>query len=41
LMKQLSHQQLLDAFRAGDFPQEDAEKYVDILESRIRELASL
>jgi hypothetical protein len=41
LLKQLSHQQLLDAFRAGDFPQDDAEKYVSILESRIRELAAL
>jgi hypothetical protein len=41
LLKQLSHQQLMDAFRAGDFPREEAEKYVTIVESRIRELATL
>ena len=41
LLKQLSHQQMIDAFRAGDFPPEDAERYVSILESRIQELASL
>lgn len=41
LLKQLSHQQLMDAFRAGDFPREEAEKYVTIVESRIRELAAL
>lgn len=41
LLKQLDHQQLLDAFRAGDFPPEDAERYVSIVESRIQELAAL
>jgi len=41
LLKQLSHQQLVDAFRAGAFPPEDAERYVSIVESRIRELAAL
>lgn len=41
LLKQLSHEQLVNAFRAGHFPQEDVEKYVSIVESRIKELAEL
>jgi hypothetical protein len=41
LLKQLSHQQLVDAFRAGQFPPEDVEKYVSVVESRIKELAEL
>jgi len=41
LLKQLSHQQLVDAFRAGQFPPEEVEKYVAIIESRIKELAEL
>lgn len=41
MLKQLSHQQLVDAFRAGQFPQDDIEKYVSIVESRINELAAL
>jgi hypothetical protein len=40
-LKQLSHQQLVDAFRAGDFPQEEIQKYVEVVESRIKELAEL
>jgi len=41
LLKQLSHQQLVDAFRAGHFPQDEIEAYVDVVESRIRELSAL
>ena len=41
LLKQLSHQQLLDAFRAGHFPPSDIDAYVDIVESRIHELSTL
>jgi hypothetical protein len=41
LLKQLSHQQLIDAFRAGQFSPEDVEKYVRVVESRIEELAAL
>jgi len=41
LLKQLTHQQLVDAFRAGQFPPEEIEKYVGIVESRISELAEL
>jgi hypothetical protein len=41
LLKQLSHQQLVDAFRAGDFPPEEIQQYVEVVESRIQELAQL
>jgi hypothetical protein len=41
LLKQLSRQQLVDAFRAGRFPPEDIEKYVRVVEARIAELAAL
>lgn len=41
LLKQLSHQQLVDAFRAGRFSAKDVDTYVSVIESRIRELASL
>ncbi|HVG26878.1 MAG TPA: hypothetical protein VM865_04675, partial [Acidobacteriaceae bacterium] len=38
LLGQLSHEQLTDAFRAGNFPAESIEGYVEVLESRIAEL---
>lgn len=41
LLKQLSHQQLVDAFRAGDFPPDEIDKYVSVVEARISELAAL
>lgn len=41
LLTQLSHKQLVDAFRAGNFPVEDIDAYVDVVESRILELKSL
>ena len=41
LLKQLSHQQLVDAFRAGHFPPDEIEAYVDVVESRIHELSTL
>ena len=41
MLKQLSHQQLGDAFRAGHFPPEDIERYVTVVEGRIKELAAL
>jgi hypothetical protein len=41
LLKQLSHQQLVDAFRAAHFSPQDMDTYVRVVESRIRELAEL
>jgi hypothetical protein len=41
LLKQLSREQLADAFRAGQFPPEIVDKYVAIVQSRIEELAQL
>ena len=41
LLKQLSREQLADAFRAGQFPPDVVEKYVAIVQSRIDELAQL
>jgi hypothetical protein len=41
LLKQLSHQQLVDAFRAGDFPADEIDRYVAVVEDRIKELAAL
>ena len=41
LLGQLSHKQLEDAFRAGNFPDEEREAFVKIVEHRIGELKSL
>jgi hypothetical protein len=41
MLGQLSHQQLVDAFRAGNFPPESIEEYVTVLESRIAQLKAL
>jgi hypothetical protein len=41
LLSQLSHQQLVDAFRAGNFSPEEIQTYVEIVEARIHELSSL
>ena len=41
LLAQLSHQQLIDAFRAGNFSTAATTEYVSTLESRIRELKEL
>ena len=41
LLKQLSHDQLVDAFRAGHFPADDIDRYVSVVEDRIKELAAL
>jgi hypothetical protein len=41
LLRQLSHQQLIDAFRAGHFPPDQIDAYVEVVESRIQELSSL
>ena len=41
MLAQLSHQQLTDAFRAGGFPSEVVDQYVEIVESRIQELKKL
>jgi hypothetical protein len=41
LLKQLSHQQLVDAFRAGHFSSQDVDTYVSVVERRIHELAAL
>jgi hypothetical protein len=41
LLGQLSHQQLVDAFRAGNFSPHEIEVYVPVVESRIEELKRL
>jgi hypothetical protein len=41
LLGQLSHQQLEDAFRAGNFPADEVDGYVSVLEKRIAELKGL
>jgi len=41
LLAQLSHQQIVDAFRAGHFPPDVVTEYVSIVESRIAELKDL
>ena len=41
MLGQLSHQQLMDAFRAGNFPEDEVDDYVHVLESRIGELKGL
>lgn len=41
LLGQLTHKQLMDAFRAGHFPAEEINAYVDVVESRIAELRKL
>lgn len=41
MLGQLSHQQLLDAFRAANFSDDEVKAYVDVVESRITELKKL
>ncbi|HEV2576029.1 MAG TPA: hypothetical protein VGU25_02350 [Acidobacteriaceae bacterium] len=41
MLGQLSHQQLVDAFRAGNFQPESIDQYVSVLESRIAQLKAL
>ena len=41
LLGQLSHQQLIDAFRAGQFKPDETTRYVAVLEERIAQLNSL
>jgi hypothetical protein len=41
MLGQLSHEQLVDAFRAGNFPPESIEQYVTVLETRIAQLKAL
>jgi hypothetical protein len=41
MLSQLSHEQLVDAFRAGNFPPESIDQYVTVLESRIAQLKAL
>jgi hypothetical protein len=41
LLSQLTHEQLTDAFRAGNFPADQIDAYVEIIESRIQELKHL
>jgi hypothetical protein len=41
MLGQLSHQQLEDAFRAGNFQADEADAYVKVLEDRIAELKGL
>lgn len=41
LLKQLTHKQLVNAFQAGQFSDEETETYVRVLESRIKQLAAL
>lgn len=41
MLGQLSHRQIEDAFRAGNFPDDDREAFVKIVEDRIAELKAL
>ncbi len=41
LLSQLTHQQIVDAFRSGHFPQEQVVEYATIIENRIAELKAL
>jgi hypothetical protein len=41
MLGQLSHQQLVDAFRAGNFPAESIDQYISVLEERIHQLQAL
>jgi len=41
LLLKLTHEQLVDAFRAGQFTPDEIDRYVRVLESRIHELAAL
>jgi hypothetical protein len=41
MLGQLSHQQLVDAFRAGNFPPESIDEYVSVLQDRIAQLKGL
>lgn len=41
ILAQLSHQQIVDAFRAGHFPPEESEQFAQIVEARIRALQQL
>jgi hypothetical protein len=41
MLGQLTHQQLVDAFRAGNFPPESIDQYVSVLEARIAQLKAL
>jgi hypothetical protein len=41
LLGQLSHRQIVDAFRAGHFPPDEIDAYVSVVESRIQELKGL
>lgn len=41
MLGQLSQQQIADAFRAGNFPPETIQGYVDVLEQRIADLKAL
>jgi hypothetical protein len=41
MLGRLSHKQLVDAFRAGHFPADQIDAYVEIIESRVRELKEL
>jgi len=41
MLAQLSHRQLVDAFRAGHFPPDEIDAYVDVVEARIAELKHL
>jgi hypothetical protein len=41
MLGQLSHEQLVDAFRAGNFPPQSIDQYVSVLEARIAQLKAL
>lgn len=41
LLAQLTHKQLMDAFRAGGFPAAEIDEYVGLLEDRIQQLKAL
>lgn len=41
LLTQLTHQQLVDAFHAGHFPEAEVDQYVGVVEERIQQLKAL
>ncbi|HWB33515.1 MAG TPA: hypothetical protein VG714_10095 [Acidobacteriaceae bacterium] len=41
LLGQLTHRQLVDAFRAGDYPPEQIDQFVTVVEARIHQLNAL
>jgi len=41
LLAQLSHKQLVDAFRAGNYPPDEVDQFVSVVEARVKALNDL